>query len=158
MKKNSKPELTVTWWNSNKPKAWSDSRLEMALASYVKGLALLDREKSQKAFEAASDLLDQVEKHAEASEKVAWEKPKKEPKDYDAEDFNNTAEVLKKFGSYVKLERKKLEDLVEEIEEEEVEKEDDEDDLGMLLDEEAYKKYLKKMMKTKQQLKRKKLK
>ena len=143
MKKNSKPELTPSWWNGNKPKAWSDGRLEMALSAYVKGLNRLEQEKSQEALELANDLLDQVEKHVAASEKVAGEKPKKEPKDYDAEDFSNTAEVLQKFGGCVKLERKRLEDLIEADQSED----DEEDDKGMLLDEDAYKKYLKQKMK-----------
>ena len=143
MKKNSKPELTPSWWNGNKPKAWSDGRLEMALSAYVKGLNRLEQEKSQEALELANDLLDQVEKHVAASEKVAGEKPRKEPKDYDAEDFSNTAEVLQKFGSCIKLERKRLEDLVEVDQSED----DEEDDKGMLLDEDAYKKYLKQKMK-----------
>lgn len=143
MKKNSKPELTPSWWNGNKPKAWSDGRLEMALSAYVKGLNRLEQEKSQEALELANDLLDQVEKHAAASEKAAEEKPRKEPKDYDAEDFSNTAEVLQKFGGCVKLERKRLEDLVEVDQSED----EEDDDKGMLLDEDAYKKYLKKKMK-----------
>lgn len=143
MKKNAKPELTPSWWNSNKPKAWSDNRLELALAAYAKGLATLEREKSEDALETANDLLDQVEKQADASEKIAKEKPKKEPSGYDAEDFGFTADVLKKFGSYIKLERKRLEELVDEDDP------NDEGDAeqGLLLNEEAYKKYLKKMMK-----------
>ncbi len=143
MKKNSKPELTPSWWNSNKPKAWDDGRLEMALSAYVKGLGRLEQEKNKEAFESAMDLLDQVEKHSAASEKVAGETPRKAPKDYDAEDFSNTAEVLKKFGGHIKSERKRLEDLVEE----ENQSEDEEEDKGMLLDEDAYRKYLKKKMK-----------
>lgn len=115
VKKNAKPELTAGWWKSNKPQAWDDNRLEAALAAYDKGRKRLEAEKTEDAFDAAIDLLDQVEKQAAAALKVAGKKHAKgkEPKNYDAEDYVCTAAALNKFATIITEEKETLEDLVD---------------------------------------------
>jgi tetratricopeptide (TPR) repeat protein len=147
MKKNATPQLTSSW-AKELPDGLSESKaLEKALSDYESALKALEKTGSDDSHLAAIKALGAIEasaKKAQAEAEKALKSPPKDPKKakFDAEDFQNTVDALKKIGKVVETARKDTAGLRKEEKDDE-----EEDDKTLLTDPKAYQGYLKKMLK-----------
>ena len=140
VKKNAMPELKARWWISNAPEGLAKRKdLEKILVNFEIALAQLEKDGSTDGQEACWNILGQVEHEARQVQAEAEKLLKKPPQKgkFDAEDFSNTVDALKKYPAVVKTARRRTAELVR-VEDEEPEPPDE----GPLGDPKLYKAYL----------------
>lgn len=148
MNKNANPELSAKWWSANLPDGLDSAKdLEKAVADAEAARGKLDKEPAAEAHLAAVlKALAHVEAIARKAQDEAARLVKSPPKKgkATAEDYQATADVLKKFGKALDTARAAATELAGKAAA--AAQDDEEDGGGMLGDEEAYKRYLKKLM------------
>ncbi|MGE0384041.1 MAG: hypothetical protein AB7Q97_04875 [Gammaproteobacteria bacterium] len=144
MKKNAAPQLSSSWWKSNRPEdVASADDLDKALTAYEKALASFAKAQSTQSLAGLGEALAGVEAAAEKVVAECEKALKGRKTKVDAEDAQNTVDALKKLDKVIAAARKDAAGKVKE--DDEGEEEDAEAD-GLLNQEERYGKYLRQVM------------
>ena len=146
MKKGATPEISAKWWGSAQPEGLNSARdLDRALGDFETVIAKCRKEPSASNLTACRNALDAIEaaakKVGDEAAKFAKSPPKKGGASTD--DYQNTAEALKKYPRVIEAAHKELVGLEKGAE---ADADDDDDAATLLGNEKAYQAYLKKCM------------